>query len=1070
MLKAETALADAPSPSRTARRKTPEAAIGIVATRLADALEAGDVLVIASDEQRAERIVATLRHAVPHAQIIHCPSSDALPGDTASASPSNIGRRVAALRAARIAAEQEDRPRLAFVTTAEAAASAFPPPVEFDRAPPVLKAGHDFDLDGFAATVDALGYFADDRVDEPGEIAVRGHVVDLYPADALMPVRVEFHAGKIVAIRNYDPVSQLSREDLEQVEIGRAAEPPLGQEWTTLFDHLPDAAVAIDPDATDRRDRYIALAKGSGTKQDTPIVDAATWASRLKTRTKIDLAADGEGAVPRFIEKASPRRAAAQFAKKAVAAGDRLVLLGAERDLRFLAPKLAQATGVAATVVEAWRDVLGQQPGSLSLLAMPVDRGWHIPGLTVLAANDLLGSRALDDGDSVNAIDPLAGLLGDIRIGDVVVHEDFGVGVVAGLEPMTVGSDVAADMGDAIALDYAAGGRRLISVDDADRIWRYGADAEAVTLDKLDGSSWEKRRGEVHATIAESARALIDIAAERERRTAARLDPDVGRYEQFASGFFYVETADQARAIDAVRADLASGKPMDRLVVGDVGYGKTEVALRAAALAALAGKQVVVAAPTTVLVRQHLEIFRQRFARTGLVVAALSRLSSPAERKVVKAGLADGSIAVVVGTGAVAAKGVAYDDLGLVVIDEEQRFGAADKARLRALNPDGHVLTLTATPIPRTLQTAMIGLQQVSIIATPPARRQPIRTSVGTFDDALVRTALLREKGRGGQSFVVVSRIEDMEPMAARLAKLAPDLVIRAAHGKMPAGEIDDAMVAFAGGDGDVLLATNIIEAGLDVPRANTMIVWRADRFGLSQLHQLRGRVGRGGRRGQIMLLTDPAAKIAEATLKRLRTLEALDRLGAGFAISARDLDMRGAGDLLGDAQAGHMKLIGVDLYQHLLKSALQEARGEPADRWTPQLRIGLAGRLPEDWIPEADVRVSLYGRLSRLTTMRELDSFEAELEDRFGALPDEVGDLLALAGLRISARAASIARIDAGPSAIALTPRAGSAPAVLPEGLKEKDGRLLARVAIADPRERLHHVSEVLASLTPEE
>ncbi|QQV78981.1 DEAD/DEAH box helicase [Sphingomonas aliaeris] len=1045
--------------------------MGVVTVRIAEALDGGDVLAIVSDEQRAERIAIALRRAAPQAQVVHCPSSDALPGDTAPASPSNIGRRVAALRAARIAAGSSERPPFAFVTTAEAAASAFPAPVEFDRAPPVMRTGDTLDVADLSATLEEIGYVVDDRVDEPGEVAIRGNVVDLYPADATMPVRIEFGAGKIVAIRAYDPVSQLSCGELDEVELGRAAEPAIGENWTTLFDHLPKAVIAIDPDAAHRRDRFLALSRnarrGAGT---VPVVDADSWKTALADRTVIDLASDGETPTPRFVEKASPRRAAAQFAKKALAAVDRLVLLGAERDLRFLAPKLAKAVGIDPVHAESWRDILDRPAGSLMLLAMPVDRGWQSPGLAVIAANDLLGSRALDDHQPDTAIDPLAGLLGDIRIDDVVVHEDFGVAVVAGIEPMTVGSAASDDMGDAIVLEHAGGGRRLISVDDADRIWRYGADADAVALDKLDGSSWEKRRSEVHAVIAESARALIEVAAERDSRTADVLEPNVEQYEQFAAGFGYVETPDQARAIAAVRADLASGKPMERLVVGDVGYGKTEVALRAAAIAALAGKQVVIAAPTTVLVRQHLEQFSRRFEKTGLNVAALSRLSTPAERKAVKAGLADGSIAVVVGTGAVAGKGVVYHDLGLVVIDEEQRFGAADKARLRDVNPDGHVLTLTATPIPRTLQTAMIGLQQLSVIATPPARRQPIRTSVGSFDDAVVRTALLREKGRGGQSFVVVSRIEDMEPMAKRLAKLVPPLTIRSAHGKMPALEIDEAMVAFAGGDGDVLLATNIIEAGLDVPRANTMIVWRADRFGLSQLHQLRGRVGRGGRRGQIMLLTDPDTAIADATLKRLRTLEALDRLGAGFAISARDLDMRGAGDLLGDAQAGHMKLIGVDLYQHLLKSALQEARGETVDRWTPLLRVGVAGRLPEDWIPEADVRVSLYGRLSRLTTLQELDRFEAELEDRFGALPDEVGDLLALARLRINARLARIARIDAGPSAIALTPRPEFEDSGLPDGFERKDGRILARVAITEPRERLDHVSELLADLAHED
>lgn len=398
------------------------------------------------------------------------------------------------------------------------------------------------------------------------------------------------------------------------------------------------------------------------------------------------------------------------------------------------------------------------------------------------------------------------------------------------------------------------------------------------------------------------------------------------------------------------------------------------------------------------------------------------------------------------------------------MIDEEQRFGASDKAKLHALNPLAHILAMTATPIPRTLQTALIGLQQVSVIATPPARRQPIRTRVGTFDPALVRTALLREKSRGGQSFVVVSRIEDMAPIATQLRELVPHLVVRQAHGKMSAAEIDEAMVAFASGDGDVLLATNIIEAGLDVPRANTMIVWRADRFGLSQLHQLRGRVGRGGRRGQIMLLTDPQSTVAAATLKRLRTLEAMDRLGAGFAISARDLDMRGAGDLLGNAQAGHMKLIGVDLYHFLLEGALRTARGETVDRWSPVLHVGMTGRLPDDWIPEPEVRITLYGRLSRLVEARDLEMFEAELEDRFGALPKEACDLLELARVRLLARRAQIARIDAGPGAIALTPRPDFCAAA--GALEAKNGRLLLRKPMKDAAARLAQVTALLEEL----
>lgn len=1062
--------ASAPGPESTSQPKRERRPIGIVAVRLAEALAGGDLLFIASDEQRAEAVAMALRAGASDADIIHCPSSDALPGDAAPASPANVGRRVAALRRARLANQAGNRPPMAFVTTAEAAARRYAAPEAFDAAPPEFATGDEIDVEALARTLEEIGYISDDRVDEPGEMAIRGQVIDLFPSDALLPARIELEGGRIAEIRTYDPATQLGQGNLERIEVGRVSEPRGGEAWASLFDHLPRAALAIDPDAALHRDRFLALAADAarsrmgGEQGDRiePVADRACWQEACAMRRIIDIASPAEDEVPRFVEGRAPLRAFARAVKPVFADGGRVAVLGSARDLRFLKSRLQRATGIDPLMVASWREVVEAAPGALLTLTMPVERGWRLPGLMVIAAADLLGSRALTSENGPNAVDPLRAHLGEIGLGDVVVHEEFGIGIVAGLE--AIGESLE-ESGDAIVLEYAGGSRRLVPVDEANRIWRYGADADAVTLDRLDGTSWAKRRGEIDAMVAESARGLAALAAERQSRSATPLAPAPAAYERFSAGFPYSETADQARAIAAVRADLASGRPMDRLVVGDVGYGKTEVALRAVALTTLAGKQAVIAAPTTVLVRQHLESFRRRFEGTGIRVAGLSRLSSAAEKRAVKAGLADGSIGIVVGTGAVAGAGLNYHDLGLVVIDEEQRFGTADKAKLRDLCKAGHILTLTATPIPRTLQTALVGLQEVSVIATPPARRQPIRTSIGLFDPGIVRTALLREKARGGQSFVVVSRIEDMAPMAERLRTLVPNLSLRQAHGKMPAAEADEAMVRFASGDGDVLLATNIIEAGLDVPRANTMIVWHADRFGLSQLHQLRGRVGRGSRRGQILLLTDPEATIAEATLKRLRTLQAFDRLGAGFAISARDLDMRGAGDLLGDAQAGHMKLIGVDLYQHLLERALRAARGETVDDWTPELHLGIAGRLPEAWIPEPEVRIALYSRAARLADTLSLDSFESEIEDRFGALPPEAATLLAIMRARMLARQAQIARIDAGPEAIALTPRAGR-PEPAPAELVAKGDRLLLMERIEDASERLARVTGLLEEL----
>jgi transcription-repair coupling factor (superfamily II helicase) len=488
--------------------------------------------------------------------------------------------------------------------------------------------------------------------------------------------------------------------------------------------------------------------------------------------------------------------------------------------------------------------------------------------------------------------------------------------------------------------------------------------------------------------------------------------------------FPFTLTPDQSAAIDAVLDDLASGRPMNRLVCGDVGFGKTEIALRAAAATALAGGQVAMVAPTTVLARQHLQSFERRFAGTDITIGHLSRLNTSAEADAVKAGLRSGEIRIVVATHAIAGRDVELPELGLVIIDEEQRFGAKLKRQLEELGQGVHLLSMSATPIPRTLQAAMVGLQDVSVLATPPARRRPVRTTLAPYDAAAARTALLREKRRGGQSFVVVPRIEDIAHIADELQRIVPELSVITAHGDLAPKTIDTALVDFASGNGDVLLATNIIESGLDVPQANTMLIWRADRFGLAQLHQLRGRVGRGRAQGFAYLLLEPGEEIAERTRARLATLQTLDRLGSGFEIAARDLELRGAGDLLGEEQAGHVHLLGAGLYQQLLERALAAVKGETTQVLAPALlNLGLPAFIPATYVPEAVVRINLYARLQRLTKPEDIADFADELEDRFGAHPPEVENLLALTSLAFRAAALGISRVDAGPKAIALTP-----------------------------------------------
>jgi len=1042
--------------------------VGVAATRIAEALNKKNVLAIISSDYRARDIHAALQGAVPKAEIVFFGPSDALPGDTQPPTPANTGVRLAALRRARALAKAKAK-KVVCVTTAEAASEMLPKPATLDGALTRFVVGGRIETEAFRNVVRSIGYYEDDRVDEPAEFAMRGRVIDIYPANAENPVRLELADGAVQRIREFDSVSQRGVRDLQYIDLGSAAWPVLLGRSNTLFDYFPDAIVALDPGAAAERSRFLSLAADAtgGQKKNAPanqtIVPQAAWDAATKKRTTLDLAAGPDERTIRFAANTDPVKAmnaeiAAAFKEKA-----RVVIAGTDHDLRFLKKRLPRKLAQGARPIPGWNEADTGWLNRVKLLDMRVPLSWREPKRLVVSAREVIGNNAglaAASGDSGEHLLEI----GDVCIGDVVIHEDHGLAVIAGLSRPSGSSAVV----EAIELEYGGGARRLVPVEEADRIWRYGADRSAVTLDGLDGASWRKRRLIIDKAMTETAAEMTRLAKENAKRKGIKIEPDPGAYADFVTGFPFSETPDQTRAINAVRDDLASGKPMDRLVIGDVGYGKTEVALRAAALVALAGKQVVVSAPTTVLVRQHYETFKARFEKTGLKVASLSRLSDTAERKRVKAGLADGSISVVVGTGAVAADKLEYASLALVVIDEEQRFGAADKARLRDLaGPSGHLLSLTATPIPRTLQNALLGLKQMSVIATPPARRQPIRTLAGTFDEHQVKTALLREKDRGGQSFVVVPRIQDLDGIEATLHRLVPELSLLKAHGEMAAADIDSAMVRFAGGLGDVLLATNIIEAGLDVPRANTMIVWRADRFGLAQLHQLRGRVGRGNRRGHILLATEPGATLTEATKKRLRTLESLDRLGAGFAISARDLDIRGAGDLVGDAQSGHMKLIGIDLYQHLLERAVREAQGESIERWAPVINVGLSGRIPPDWIPEADTRLSLYLRLARLTTRVELDAFEDELADRFGEEPEEAAMLLRIANARVLLRDANIAKLDAGPTAIAFTPRVEPTKKVIAEtGLTAKNGRLILEEAIANPVDRLSRSEEILRQL----
>ncbi|MEA1831719.1 TRCF domain-containing protein [Methylobacterium durans] len=1027
---------------------------------------------VARDAQHLGTLAAILRALAPECGVAVYPEWDCLPGDRVSPSRGTMGARAGVLRWLTDGAALPDL----VLTTAPALLQRVPPPKTWASARVEIRVGDAFDPDGMTTALRRLGYILDDRVDEPGEVAVWGRTVDVFPAAAERPCRIEHEAGHVTSIRSYDPVSQRSLVASQCLVIDPASEiirapdadrpePFTGQEHrlpdfypalSTLLDYVPGARLVVEAGADERVAAFFEQVGEAGEAVRPGLYLAPEeWAALREARALAEAVADGQESVagPVFVRERRPGAAFAKALAGAVESGARVVLTGPRHPLRRLVREADRATGCRVRLIDAWAEAVAAEPGEILAIEAPVEAGFRVPhaDVTFVAAADLFGTLGAA-GARPAAILPTGEV--DLRIGDVAVDREHGLCVFEGLETVGTGDGAGEE---ALRLRFADDAILMVPVSQADRIWRYGPEPEAVSLDRLDGATWGRRRLEAEATLARTARVMVRAAQERRERAAPRIAPPDRQMERFAAGFGHTLTADQARAVEASLADLAGTRPMDRLVCGDVGFGKTEVALRAAAAAIFAGRQVAVMAPTTVLVRQHVETFRRRFARFGVEVAQLSRLVSPAEAKRVRQGIADGSVRLVVGTQALAGRGVRFHDLGLTIIDEEQRFGAKLKAGLRKAAENGHVLTLSATPIPRTLQAALVGLQELSVIATPPAVRQPIRTVIGSFDPDLVRAALQREHRRGGQSFVVCPRIEDLGPLAETLRALVPELGIVTAHGNLKPAAMDEVFVRFAEGEGDVLLATSIIESGLDVPRANTMLVWDAERFGLAQLHQLRGRVGRGQRRGLVHLFGRPERPFSAAAEKRLRTLEALDRLGAGFAISARDLDLRGAGDLVGESQAGHVKLVGLGLYQHLLHLALRAAKGEAVEDWSPEIRIGLGGRLPADYVPEPEIRLSLYTRLLRLRGTEEVEALRDEVEDRFGRLPEPVEALFTLARLRVGCAGLGIARFTAGPQALAADFRPGHRlpdPDTVPD-LAVNGARVILRRASEDPVER---------------
>jgi transcription-repair coupling factor (superfamily II helicase) len=819
---------------------------------------------------------------------------------------------------------------------------------------------------------------------------------------------------------------------------------------STLFDHLSaDDLVVIDAAAMGAADerlddfddyyrqRQETTAQAAGSYRPLPpealYLSRAEFSAELEERpvhrAVIFAEPESERAVDfgfRSARDFAPERTRGDNVYEAAAAHFKIIGQGGKRPL-FAAYSEGSRSRIASILAEAgttfktatsWQEALGAAAkGSPVAMVLPLDTGFANDEIDLVTEQDLLGDRLVRRRKRKKDSDAFLAELSALNRGDLVVHLDHGIGKYLGLEPITVGQS----QHDCVMLEYHGGDKLYIPVENIDVLSRYGSSEEGGVLDRLGGEAWQKRRARLKERIRAIANELLRTAAARALRRAPVMEPDESAFNQFVERFPWEETDDQEQAIDDVLKDLSEGKPMDRLVCGDVGFGKTEVALRAAFVAAMSGQQVAVVAPTTLLARQHYNGFSTRFAGFPLNIGRLSRLVPPKEMKETREALANGTMDVVVGTHALLSKSTTFKNLGLVIVDEEQRFGVTHKEALKQLRADVHVLTLTATPIPRTLQMAMSGLRELSTIQTPPVDRLAVRTYVMEWDDMVMREALLREHHRGGQSFIVVPRIADMEEVESWLRKYVPELKFVSAHGQMNPTEVEERMSAFYEGRYEVLLSTTIVESGLDIPSANTIIIHRADRFGLAQLYQLRGRVGRAKLRAYAYLTTPKDTVLNEVAEKRLKVLSDLDSLGAGFQLASHDLDIRGAGNLLGDEQSGHIREVGFELYQSMLEDAILAARAGEAglergrEGFSPQITVDAPIMIPDSYVPDLAVRMALYRRLNDAKGKAEIESLAAEMIDRFGPLPDPTANLVKLIEVKHQAIEACISKIEVG-------------------------------------------------------
>ncbi|WP_299350535.1 transcription-repair coupling factor [uncultured Shimia sp.] len=1081
----------------------------------------GPVVHIARDDKRLAALRAALAFFRPDMPVISFPGWDCLPYDRVSPNAD-----ISATRMATLAGLVHGMPQqFVLLTTLNAATQRVPARDVLREAAFKARVGYQIDEAGLRAFLVRMGFTQAPTVMEPGDYAIRGGIIDIFPPGDSGPVRLDLFGDVLDGARRFDPITQRTTEKLDEIELAPVSEiildeaaitrfrqnyriefgaagtddplyeavsagrkhqgvehwlPFFHAEMETLFDYLPNAVISVD-DQTDaaRLSRWDSVVDQYETRKhaltqksriDTvykPVppellyLDDVAWATAVDGHRVLRFhplpQASGPGVIDaggRIGRNFAPERqqeqvslfgALADHIRARLQEGPVLIASYSEGARERLSG-LIEDEGLAEAIPITDATRIGKR--GLYLAVWALEHGFVTPEMTVISEQDVLGDRLIRAPRKKRRAENFLTETQSLSPGDLVVHVDHGIGRYHGLEVITA----AGAAHECLSLEYAERSKLYLPVENIELLSKYGHD-EGL-LDRLGGGAWQAKKARLKERIRAMADRLIRVAAERALRKAPVMEAQHHAWEEFSARFPYQETDDQLRAIEDVIGDLTNGTPMDRLVCGDVGFGKTEVAMRAAFVAAMSGAQVAVIAPTTLLARQHYKSFAERFRGFPIEVRSLSRFVSAKEAEKTREGMARGTVDIVIGTHALLAKSIRFKNLSLLVIDEEQHFGVSHKERLKQMRSDVHVLTLTATPIPRTLQLSLSGVRDLSIIGTPPVDRLAIRTYVSEFDAVTIREALLREHYRGGQSFYVVPRISDLREIEEFLADQVPEVSVVIAHGQMAAGELDDRMNAFYDGKYDVLLATTIVESGLDIPTANTMVVHRADMFGLSQLYQIRGRVGRSKTRAYAYLTTKPRARLTPAAEKRLRVLGSLDTLGAGFTLASQDLDIRGAGNLLGEEQSGQMRDVGYELYQSMLEEAIAKIRAgemeglsDADEQWAPQINLGVPVLIPEAYVPDLDVRLGLYRRLSSLHTKVELEGFAAELIDRFGKLPKEVNTLLLVVRIKDMCKRAGISKLDGGPKGATI--QFHNDKFASPQGLVEfiQDQRGLAKV-----------------------